>query len=323
MHMPIAHIGVQGMNSVQGKTLKFTPCDVRAYRSDYDAAVFIAGAAGVDFSEVVWGQQSQEDLGIRPAEEGKFRDIIWDQYVANRIIARMQDSDASDPKKVASLVLSSVQDFHTELKKFIFKSLTPIVRATVLEVVNGLHFSLQQRRNELCTEYQKVDMCRFLMRWSFCNRQFNILVGSMLRKNLMLQDGSMSTLRRTNEVNAAVSRNNVRMKLFLQDNLGAVVQKFRECLTKQPRCENENCDSNTSGESECHLVIDWERRHNENRHVFEESEEVTRLTYIAPGEHSLRPVNDNKRDRASDEGDRAEADAVGPKKRSVYATRFG
>jgi hypothetical protein len=136
----------------------------------------------------------------------------------------------------------------------------------------------------------------------------------MLRKNLMLQDGTMSTLRRTNEVNAAVSRNNVRMKQFIEDNLGAVQNKFREC-------ESENDD-------EHYLVVDWERHHNEARHVFPETKEKkdpreTEKTYIAPGEHSLRPVNDNKRDRASDEGDRADAGDVAPKKRSVYASRFG
>lgn len=305
-----AGVSIQGVNSVVGMAIKITECDVKGYRGDYDAAVVIAGAAGVNFSDVVWGQQSQEDLGIRASEEGKFRDIIWDQYVANRILARMEESDAHNPKKVASLVLSSVQDFHSELKKYIFKSLTPIVRATILEVVNGLTYSLQQRGHALCTEDDKVAMGRLLMRWSFCNRQFNILVGSMLRKNLMLQDGTMSTLRRTNEVNAAVSRNNVRMKQFIEDNLGAVQIKFRECLSEN--------------DAEHHLVVDWERHHNDERHVFTETKEKTYpKTYIAPGEHSLRPVNDNKRDRASDEGDRADAGDVAPKKRSVYASRFG
>jgi hypothetical protein len=305
-----AGVSIQGVNSVVGMAIKVTECDVKGYRGDYDAAVVIAGAAGVNFSDVVWGQQSQEDLGIRASEEGKFRDIIWDQYVANRIIARMEETDAQNPRKVASLVLSSVQDFHSELKKYIFKSLTPIVRATILEVVNGLTYSLQQRGHALCTEDDKVAMGRLLMRWSFCNRQFNILVGSMLRKNLMLQDGTMSTLRRTNEVNAAVSRNNVRMKQFIEDNLGKVQIKFRECL-----CDNDD---------EHYLVVDWERHHNDERHVFTETKEKTYpKTYIAPGEHSLRPVNDNKRDRASDEGDRADAGDVAPKKRSVYASRFG
>lgn len=305
-----AGVSIQGVNSVVGMAIKITECDVKGYRGDYDAAVVIAGAAGVNFSDVVWGQQSQEDLGIRASDEGKFRDIIWDQYVANRILARMEESDAHNPKKVASLVLSSVQDFHSELKKYIFKSLTPIVRATILEVVNGLTYSLQQRGHALCTEDDKVAMGRLLMRWSFCNRQFNILVGSMLRKNLMLQDGTMSTLRRTNEVNAAVSRNNVRMKQFIEDNLGKVQIKFRECL-----CDNDD---------EHYLVVDWERHHNDERHVFTETKEKTYpKTYIAPGEHSLRPVNDNKRDRASDEGDRADAGDVAPKKRSVYASRFG
>ena len=305
-----AGVSIQGVNSVVGMAIKITGCDVKGYRVDYDAAVVIAGAAGVNFSDVVWGQQSQEDLGIRASDEGKFRDIIWDQYVANRILARMEESDAHNPKKVASLVLSSVQDFHSELKKYIFKSLTPIVRATILEVVNGLTYSLQQRGHALCTEDDKVAMGRLLMRWSFCNRQFNILVGSMLRKNVMLQDGTMSTLRRTNEVNAAVSRNNVRMKQFIEDNLGKVQIKFRECL-----CDNDD---------EHYLVVDWERHHNDERHVFTETKEKTYpKTYIAPGEHSLRPVNDNKRDRASDEGDRADAGDVAPKKRSVYASRFG
>lgn len=305
-----AGVSIQGVNSVVGMAIKITECDVKGYRGDYDAAVVIAGAAGVNFSDVVWGQQSQEDLGIRASEEGKFRDIIWDQYVANRILARMEETDAQNPRRVASLVLSSVQDFHSELKKYIFKSLTPIVRATILEVVNGLTYSLQQRGHALCTEDDKVAMGRLLMRWSFCNRQFNILVGSMLRKNLMLQDGTMSTLRRTNEVNAAVSRNNVRMKQFIEDNLGKVQIKFREC-----RSEND---------AEHHLVVDWERHHNDERHVFTETKEKTYpKTYIAPGEHSLRPVNDNKRDRASDEGDRADAGDVAPKKRSVYASRFG
>jgi hypothetical protein len=305
-----AGVSIQGVNSVVGMAIKITECDVKGYRGDYDAAVVIAGAAGVNFSDVVWGQQSQEDLGIRASEEGKFRDIIWDQYVANRILARMEETDAQNPRRVASLVLSSVQDFHSELKKYIFKSLTPIVRATILEVVNGLTYSLQQRGHALCTEDDKVAMGRLLMRWSFCNRQFNILVGSMLRKNLMLQDGTMSTLRRTNEVNAAVSRNNVRMKQFIEDNLGKVQIKFRECL-----CDNDD---------EHYLVVDWERHHNDERHVFTETKEKTYpKTYIAPGEHSLRPVNDNKRDRASDEGDRADAGDVAPKKRSVYASRFG
>ena len=307
-----AGVSIQGVNSVVGMAIKLTESDLPAYRGDYEAAVVIAGAAGVNFSDVVWGQQSQEDLGIRASDEGKFRDIIWDQYVANRILARMEESDAKNPRKVASLVLSSVQDFHSELKKYIFKSLTPIVRATILEVVNGLTYSLQQRGHALCTEYHKVAMGRLLMRWSFCNRQFNILVGSMLRKNLMLQDGTMSTLRRTNEVNAAVSRNNVRMKQFIEDNLGAVQIKFREC-------QFENDD-------EHYLVVDWERHHNEERHVFPESSDKSgdhELRYIAPGEHSLRPVNDNKRDRASDEGDRADAGDVAPKQRSVYASRFG
>ena len=305
-----AGVSIQGVNSVVGMAIKITECDVKGYRGDYDAAVVIAGAAGVNFSDVVWGQQSQEDLGIRASEEGKFRDIIWDQYVANRIIARMEETDAQNPRKVASLVLSSVQDFHSELKKYIFKSLTPIVRATILEVVNGLTYSLQQRGHALCTEDDKVAMGRLLMRWSFCNRQFNILVGSMLRKNLMLQDGTMSTLRRTNEVNAAVSRNNVRMKQFIEDNLGAVQIKFRECQSVN--------------DDEHYLVVDWERAYNEERHVFAESKEKAHSkTFIAPGEHSLRPVNDNKRDRASDEGDRADAGDVAPKKRSVYASRFG
>jgi hypothetical protein len=307
-----AGVSIQGVNSVVGMSIKLSgECDVQGYRGDYDAAVVIAGAAGVNFSDVVWGQQSQEDIGIRASEEGKFRDIIWDQYVANRILARMEETDAQNPRRVASLVLSSVQDFHSELKKYIFKSLTPIVRATILEVVNGLTYSLQQRGHALCTEDDKVAMGRLLMRWSFCNRQFNILVGSMLRKNLMLQDGTMSTLRRTNEVNAAVSRNNVRMKQFIEDNLGKVQIKFREC-----RSEND---------AEHHLVVDWERHHNEARHVFyPDSKDTTEpIRYIAPGEHSLRPVNDNKRDRASDEGDRADAGDVAPKKRSVYASRFG
>ena len=324
-HVHISGVGkgitVAGSNSVNGKTIRITACELNAYKSEYDAAVVIAGAAGVDFSDVVWGQQSQEDLGIRPVEEGKFRDIIWDQYVANRIISRMEDSDAQDPKKVAALVLTSVQDFHTELKKFVFKSLTPIVRATVLEVVNGLHYSLHQRGQTLCSEDEKIDMCRLFMRWPFCNRQFNVLVGSMLRKNLMMQDGSMSTLRRTNEVNLAFSRNNVRMKLFLQENLGVVIRKFADCK----HSENGNHAASTGVKCQCYLITDWERNHNEKRHILEESDFNLdgHMTYIAPGEHSLRPVNDGKRDRASDEGDRAEASAAGPKKRSVYATRFG
>lgn len=316
-------ISVAGVNAVQGKKVTLTACEAAAYRLDYDAAVMVAGAAGVNFSEVVWGQQSQEDLGMRPVDEGRFRDIVWNQYVENRIIARMQESDAQDPRKVATMVLSSVQDFHNEMKKFVHKSMTPIVRATSLEVLNGLHFSINQRGSFLCEESDKLDMCRFLMRWTMTNRNFNILVGSMLRKNLLLQDGSMSTLRRTNEVNGAVSRNNVRMKQFLVENLSEIVRQFG--LAEQ--CSNPDSTHETG--CGCELRVDWEDKYQTVRHHLEVDPpgpvKTSTFEWIGQGEYSLRPVNasDRKRDTDDANGERGDDEGVAPKKRSVYAGRSG